>query len=66
VTARGHAQARHFAPAIGIDEDPVTGSASGGMAGVSSGTAIYRKNWRRHRGTGNQAQESVCFTWCNR
>ena len=32
VTARGHAQARHFAPAIGIDEDPVTGSASGGMA----------------------------------
>ncbi|HEX3245440.1 MAG TPA: PhzF family phenazine biosynthesis protein [Chloroflexota bacterium] len=32
VTPRGQAQARHFAPSIGIDEDPVTGSASGGMA----------------------------------
>lgn len=32
ITRRGQAQARHFAPAIGINEDPVTGSASGGMA----------------------------------
>lgn len=32
ITPAGQAQARHFAPAIGINEDPVTGSASGGMA----------------------------------
>ncbi len=25
------AHARHFAPAAGVDEDPVTGSASGGL-----------------------------------